>query len=541
MKDLLLYAWYKEQYDTFRLMNALLYYLRRLPIVGRRIPEQIFAVYDVKKALFWIGFVLSFGFQFLFKTVLFSLFILAGLIGLNITKGEASLLAPQEQAVLAGFLFWSIFAGLSYRLGMGLDTPIPKTDRDVMDFFRLDRPTFIRSRLFVEPVVTTLFYLPSWLLWAVLDRNPWLLLAGCLTIISLHLTGASLKRWTFSRRINVPRTPFFIFLTVITVGLSFPLIAFHDDLDRSWFIWLSGILVLLLVLSSSYLTSYQEETDFLPTCFEQSLEVDRKVAEIKRTNNQYTKQGLDMQKKLSLDSKKDLSHLTGMSYLNALLFERHRSVLRKKWLARLGFIVTPFLLLLFIKWFFQEDIYLTEKEMIRALPYLFIIMYALSMGKSIAQMVFVTCDIALLHYPFYREPRQIIAGFNYRWLQSFRYNGSFALALFLGIWSSLGHFSYSVYGLFLLAMLLLALTALFSFHDLFIYYILQPFTQDMEVVNPFYKFLSGITYWIAYANTQIRIASALYVLSISLALLLYVGIGYLVLLKHAPKTFVFKK
>ena len=43
------------------------------------------------------------------------------------------------------------------------------------------------------------------------------------------------------------------------------------------------------------------------------------------------------------------------------------------------------------------------------------------------------------------------------------------------------------------------------------------------------------------SNTQIHITSALYVLSVSLALLLYVGIGYLVLLKHAPKTFVFKK
>nr|WP_313095616.1 hypothetical protein [Streptococcus parasuis] len=48
-----------------------------------------------------------------------------------------------------------------------------------------------------------------------------------------------------------------------------------------------------------------------------------------------------------------------------------------------------------------------------------------------------------------------------------------------------------------LFLLLISLTALFSFHDLFIYYILQPFTKDMEVINPVYKFLSGALYWVA--------------------------------------------
>ena len=91
-----------------------------------------------------------------------------------------------------------------------------------------------------------------------------------------------------------------------------------------------------------------------------------------------------------------------------------------------------------------------------------------------------------------------------------------------------------------LFLLLISLTALFSFHDLFIYYILQPFTKDMEVINPVYKFLSGALYWVAYLNIKLDLGSHLYVLLISLAMIAYVSIGYWILLKKAPQTFRLK-
>ena len=86
----------------------------------------------------------------------------------------------------------------------------------------------------------------------------------------------------------------------------------------------------------------------------------------------------------------------------------------------------------------------------------------------------------------------------------------------------------------------ISLPALLSFHDLFIYYSLQPFTKDMEVINPVYKFLSGALYWVAYLNIKLDLGSHLYVLLISLAMIAYVSIGYWILLKKAPQTFRLK-
>ena len=49
-------------------------------------------------------------------------------------------------------------------------------------------------------------------------------------------------------------------------------------------------------------------------------------------------------------------------------------------------------------------------------------------------------------------------------------------------------------------------------------------------------------YWVAYFNAQFEdLNSWLYVYIVSALLLLYVGIGYLVLLRLAPKTFVLKQ
>ncbi|HFH9926438.1 TPA: hypothetical protein ACGOO8_002025 [Streptococcus suis] len=91
-----------------------------------------------------------------------------------------------------------------------------------------------------------------------------------------------------------------------------------------------------------------------------------------------------------------------------------------------------------------------------------------------------------------------------------------------------------------LFLFLISLTALFSFHDLFIYYILQPFTKDMEVINPVYKFLSGALYWVAYLNIKLDLGSHMYILLISIAMITYVSIGYWILLKKAPQTFRLK-
>ena len=315
------------------------------------------------------------------------------------------------------------------------------------------------------------------------------------------------------------------------------LIFFRNHLSPIFLLPILACQVLLIWFGYRYLKQQTNHLDYLYYCMDQSLQMDKKIFEMTK-GNEYTRQGLQMQDKLSTEKGKDLSHLSGMTYLNALLFDRYKKILYKKvrnWVLSLVVILVALEALRYYLGPFE----LTDAILLRFLPFSFMIMYIASSGKVVAQMVFVNCDISMLHYPFYREAKTIIAGFNYRFWQICKLNLIFACSLFLTI-MVLGRFAFSMETILLTALLLISLTALFSFHDLFIYYILQPFTKNMEVVNPVYKFLSGALYWVAYLNIKLDLGSHLYILLISIAMITYVSIGYWILLKKAPQTFRLK-
>ncbi|HEM3993963.1 TPA: hypothetical protein U1V78_001250 [Streptococcus suis] len=539
MKTILRYFWYQEKYNLYRTGNGFFYYLRKLPLVGQSIPESIFKSYSFKSALFLFLHIFSIPSRFLVKGLWLVLNFYFASFWMNILASEELTfwnILPGNW--LLGFSMWMIFVGYTYRFGKGFEPFIAKSEREFMRNFGLSQSSFLNSQLFVEPIITSLSYLPALLIFSSLSGN-WLYLPlGLLAIPTGVVTGQALNRWFFNRQILSRRNSWqswVIFGTGLVAIAS--LIFFRNHLSPIFLLPVLVCQVLLIWLSYRYLKQQTNHLDYLYYCMDQSLQMDKKLFEMTKGND-YTRQGLQMQKKLSTEKGKDLSHLSGMTYLNALLFDRYKKVLYKKvrnWVLSLVVILVA----LEAFRYYLEPFELTDAVLLRCLPFSFMIMYIASSGKVVAQMVFVNCDISMLHYPFYREAKTIIAGFNYRFWQTCKLNLIFASSLFAVI-LVLGRFAFSLETLLLTALLLLSLTALFSFHDLFIYYILQPFTKDMDVSNPFYKFLSGALYWVAYLNIKLELGSHTYILLVSLAMIAYVSIGYWILLKKAPQTFRLK-
>ncbi|MDG4508828.1 hypothetical protein [Streptococcus suis] len=539
MKTILRYFWYQEKYNLYRTVNGFFYYLRKLPLVGKSIPESIFKSYSFKSGLFLILHILSIPSRFLVKGLWLALNFYFASFWMNILASEElTFWNILPGTWLLGFSLWLVFVGYAYRFGKGFEPFIAKSEREFMQNFGLSQSSFLQSQLFVEPIITSLFYLPALLIFSSLSGN-WLYLPlGLLTIPAGSFTGQALNRWFFNRRI-LSRRNSWQYWVILGTGLAAiaSLILFRNHLSLIFLLTVLVCQVLLIWFGYGYLKQQTNHLDYLYYCMDQSLQMDKKLFELTK-GNEYTRQGLLMQDKLSTEKGKDLSHLSGMTYLNALLFDRYKKVLYKK--VR-GWVLSLVVILVALEAFryYLEPFELTDAVLLRCLPFSFMIMYVASSGKVVAQMVFVNCDISMLHYPFYREAKTIIAGFNYRFLQTFKLNLIFAFSLFLAI-MALGRFAFSLETILLTALLLISLTALFSFHDLFIYYILQPFTKDMEVVNPVYKFLSGALYWVAYLNTQLDLGSHTYILLVSLAMITYVSIGYWILLKKAPQTFRLK-
>ncbi|HEM5089819.1 TPA: hypothetical protein U1265_001670 [Streptococcus suis] len=539
MKTILRYFWYQEKYNLYRTVNGFFYYLRKLPLVGKSIPESIFKSYSFKSSLFLVLHIFSIPSRFLVKGIWLTLNFYLASFWINILSGEEfNFWNIIPETWLLGFSIWMTFVSYIYRFGKGFEPFIAKSEREFMQNFGLSQSSFLQSQLFVEPIITSLFYLPALLIFSSLSGN-WLYLPlGLLTIPAGSFAGQALNRALFNRGILARRNSW-QYWVILATGLAAiaSLILFRNHLSPIFLLPVLVCQVLLIWFGYGYLKQQTNHLDYLYYCMDQSLQMDKKIFELTK-GNEYTRQGLQMQAKLSTEKGKDLSHLSGMTYLNALLFDRYKKVLYKK--VR-GWVLSLVVILVALEAFryYLEPFELTDAVLLRCLPFSFMIMYVASSGKVVAQMVFVNCDISMLHYPFYREAKTIIAGFNYRFLQTFKLNLIFAFSLFLAI-MALGRFAFSMETILLTALLLISLTALFSFHDLFIYYILQPFTKDMEVVNPVYKFLSGALYWVAYLNIKLDIGSHLYILLISLAMIAYVSIGYWILLKKAPQTFRLK-
>lgn len=539
MKTTLSYFWYREKYRLYRSINGFFYYLRKLPLVGKIIPESIFKSYSFKSGLFLVLHIISIPGHFLVKGIWLAFYSCIATFWIKLLSNNQLNFWPiPSDAWLLCFSMWAIFVGYIYRFGRGFEPFIAKPEREFMRNFGLSQSSFLQSQLFVEPIITSLAYLPALLIFSSLAGN-WLYLPlGLLTIPSGSLTGHALNRALFNRAILARRNSWQSWVIFGTGLVAIAcLIFFRNHLSPIVLLPVLVCQVLLIWLSYGYLKQQTNHLDYLYYCIDQSLQMDKKIFEMTK-GNEYTRQGLQKQAKLNMETGRDLSHLSGMTYLNALLFDRYKTLLYKKvqnWVLA----VVVILVALEVLRYYLEPFDLTDAVLLRFLPCSFMIMYVASSGKVVAQMVFVNCDISMLHYPFYREAKTIIAGFNYRFLQTCKLNLIFATSLFLAI-MALGRFAFSLETILLTALLLLSLTALFSFHDLFIYYVLQPFTEDMEVSNPLYKILSGALYWVAYHNTQLDIGSHLYILLISLAMIAYVSIGYWILLKKAPQTFRLK-
>ena len=539
MKTILRYFWYQEKYNLHRTVNGFFYYLRKLPLVGQSIPESIFKSYSFKSALFLFLHIFSIPSRFLVKGLWLALNFYFASFWINLLSGgEFNFWNVLPGTWLLGFSLWLVFVGYAFRFGKGFEPFIAKSEREFMRNFGLSQSSFLQSQLFVEPIITSLSYLPALLIFSSLSGN-WLYLPlGLLTIPTGVFTGQALNRALFNRGILARRNSWQSWV-ILGTGLAAiaSLIFFRNHLSPIFLLPILACQVLLIWFGYRYLKQQTNHLDYLYYCMDQSLQMDKKIFEMTK-GNEYTRQGLQMQDKLSTEKGKDLSHLSGMTYLNALLFDRYKKILYKKvrnWVLSLVVILVA----LEAFRYYLEPFELTDAVLLRCLPFSFMIMYIASSGKVVAQMVFVNCDISMLHYPFYREAKTIIAGFNYRFWQICKLNLIFACSLFLTI-MVLGRFAFSMETILLTALLLISLTALFSFHDLFIYYILQPFTKDMEVVNPVYKFLSGALYWVAYLNIKLDLGSHLYILLISIAMITYVSIGYWILLKKAPQTFRLK-
>ena len=378
MKTILRYFWYQEKYNLHRSVNGFFYYLRKLPLVGKSIPESIFKSYSFKSGLFLVLLILSIPSRFLVKGIWLTIYSCIAAFWIKLlSNNQLDFWQIPSDTWLLGFSMWLVFVGYTYRFGKGFEPFIAKPEREFMRNFGLSQSSFLQSQLFVEPIITSLSYLPALLIFSSLSGN-WLYLPlGLLTIPTGVFTGQALNRALFNRGILARRNSWQSWV-ILGTGLAAiaSLIFFRNHLSPIFLLPVLACQVLLIWFGYRYLKQQTNHLDYLYYCMDQSLQMDKKIFEMTK-GNEYTRQGLQMQAKLSMETGKDLSHLSGMTYLNALLFDRYKKVLYKKvrnWVLSLVVILVALEALRYYLGPFE----LTDAILLRFLPFSFMIMYIAS-------------------------------------------------------------------------------------------------------------------------------------------------------------------
>ncbi|MCH4168103.1 MAG: hypothetical protein LKF42_02525 [Streptococcaceae bacterium] len=561
MRDYLTFYTNFVQIQSTIFLNSLWFWLRRLPLIGKKISPKFYQMIDLKTALLilmkWfylpitiikkgllllLAWLVAFFVKYIFMASDQQLF-----SALNINAPEVF------NWTITLFIFFCIFERLNFLDASG------KTLFNLVDFakmYQLSYSDTLKKYFRINLIMSSLAYLLPLLLlgwfyhqiaiavilpfsFRLLFLNISMLIVGqsfWLKVIDwLH---GEIVRWIYG------------FAILIIGGFA----VFYFTLFQSvvWSKLVTLIVFILAVLSYFLANQVTFNQGFIQRIFIKQAYRDEAYAKAK--NNQGSTGILAAQRASQKIEATDESALfnrySGTQLLNHLLFKRYQKVFSKKLLLRVGFLIA--LLVVIIGFYFyltltnsKNSMLLDSNQVTKILPSLFPIVYFLNLSKEIVAIYYLKCDKAMLNYPFYRTKSAILGSFLDRLKQSFIVNTPIIIGIFLNIFAVILLFgktiSPSVYGLIIFYGI--AMNLLFSFHELFLYYILQPFDREGKAKNPVFQFINWIFYFFCIYNYNFESffnSTVLYVLIISIIIVLYVTFGLMIIKLKAPKTFKLK-
>lgn len=236
------------------------------------------------------------------------------------------------------------------------------------------------------------------------------------------------------------------------------------------------------------------------------------------------------------------SNKEGYNYLNAIFFDRHKKIVYKPMMIKSLIILGAFIVFFIVAEFFYKEIGFEVGNVIYERFTLFVfVMYILCNSERIIKSMFHNCDITLLRYGFYKKGDSLLKMFFLRVLKILYSNLVPTTILAIGAGFSITHYTFvELKDVIPIILLLYTLAMFFSIHYIFLYYIFQPFTSSMKVKNPFYSLINWLVYFISYMLIQIPAPPIIFLPIIIGLLVLYIVIAILLVYNKAPQTFRIK-
>ncbi|MBP1590639.1 MAG: hypothetical protein ILP22_01190 [Oscillospiraceae bacterium] len=240
----------------------------------------------------------------------------------------------------------------------------------------------------------------------------------------------------------------------------------------------------------------------------------------------------------------------GYEYLTAIFFDRHRHLFLTKAVVKLGIVLVVaaviFILYAFVPNFGKSSDFLSVARKAPAMIYWLFIM---SSGQIICKALFYECDRVLLKFGYYRQGRAVLENFRYR----IRYIILIDLipSLVLGFIPIeivlLAHREDFLVTACFAGLGYIAASVFFSVFHTMMYYIFQPFTEEMTEHGKAYKvinFLMILGTWTLYIlsndDTWTETSLRYFFVIFAIATVLFIPVSFILVYKLAPKRFYLK-
>ncbi len=521
-------------------VNTFLYYLSRVWVIGKLIPESLYADLALKNVLG--GFV-----EVLIQ--LYKGFCKALYVGGLVFFPAFLLLADGSGLSNAAPVMIHMLFFLSCLIGPFTDSEVFKVTREkflCLKYMKMEGRRFVRASLAIRYIPHFFWFLPCVLVIVLaFGGTVWESVSLFLMLISYRFAGEAFFLWFFEKtgKILSRNYPFQWVLIAVGMVLSYyPLFVNGGNLTGVLtsvpFVCLSVLIGGLCLYYVGW--GYEKYAKKLPRTLDEKYLFSAQVSKGKQTGfADVAMKESDLEMDKEVKNSLLFSKLSGFSYLNALFFKRHRRQLRKPVLIRVGVIA-----LLFVG---GVALYLADSSMAAevgpripsTLPAFVFVMYFCSVAEKACRAMFYNCDISLLRYGFYRNPKTILSNFQIRLLRIVGYNLAIGIALSFAV-SGL----YALYGgsffdkdMVMFVCSILLLSVFFSVHHLFLYYVFQPYTTELDVKNPFFKVINGAVYMLCFLCLQIKVAGSSFAFIVLGVTLLYVAAALILVYRYAPRNF----
>lgn len=533
-----------QQVNIAQTYNKIIFYLQKIPIIGKKIPNRFYNAKNFKNVITIIGAIGYFLSQILTKALYFGvLFILS----LAISGAGATNAQELSTVFLTLLFFFSMIGGTFFKIKR-ID-PGDLADILFIKQLNLEEKKYYHAQMIL--IYGTFFITYSLTLGITLfliGESVIHALFFSILLISLRLLVQVFYIYSYRPNKTSPEKLYNI-LTVLSIiiGLLLAILYLNGLIQPqlpNFFHWGSMLAGLTLMSVTIPVLKNTEKYDYIVRTALTSEKIQETQAFIKNaqvTEVQLKEDDLTEDKVVQVES-----DAAGITFINEVFFARLGHLLKKR--IRISGIVLSILFLVVIgiligvDYFQVAEITSAQVENVFAGPWHIMIIYISSLayiGEYFTKFCFYNMDRMLMKNNYYRKPEYLLESIWIRFKIAIRYNLPIFILISAGtalVYFIAGGQSFSI--LFLALLSTFVMMIFFSLHFLFLYYLIQPYTENMENKSPIYAIATFLTFYAPYILLQSTdTLSQSIVLIIYGFGILYLIVGLLAVAKLAPKRF----